>query len=81
VKRSVFGSFAVLVLYVLSIGPAYRVDCGNFHAPLLNLARNRIPGTLLANYVSFWLPKGNRAIWAPRIGVVVIEQNSLVRVQ
>jgi hypothetical protein len=64
-------------LYVLSVGPAFQSEIGIVHRPLYLLARNRIPGWLLASYINLWLPRNDRATWDPRMGVFVIEGNSL----
>ena len=70
--------FTVLMLYVLSVGPAERFQqLGIVHRPLYRIALYRAPGTLLASYVNLWLSHNDYAIWDPRMGVIVIEGNSL----
>ena len=71
-------AFALLAMfYVLSIGPAYRLQIHSSHWPLEWVGRFAVPGTLLASYVNLWLPSKDRAIYAPHFGIVVIEGNSL----
>jgi hypothetical protein len=76
-KRIAWTVLAALMLYVLSIGPAWRSQLGIVHRLFDPVGRYRLPGTLLANYINLWLPRNDSAAWDPRLGVVVIEGNPL----
>ena len=67
----------LLSFYVLSIGPAFRFSESFFYRPLNRLAGYRVPGEVLARYISLWLPSKDRAIWDAKTGIFVIEGNSL----
>jgi hypothetical protein len=70
-------AIAVVLLYALSVGPTCRSPAGMAHRPLYLMARSRIPGELLASYLNLWLPRKDFAIWDARMGIIVIEGNSL----
>jgi hypothetical protein len=63
-KVILFSVFAVVALYVLSVGPAARyyrssppVRLLQFYAPLTWLADNTPLGTPLRSYLDLWVPK------------------------
>ena len=76
-KQTAWIVFTALTLYILSVGPAWRFQFSSVHQPLDRIGRYRLPGTLLASYITLWLPRHDRAIWTPQVGVIGIEGNSL----
>jgi hypothetical protein len=76
-KQTAWIVFTALLLYVLSVGPAWRFQIDIVHRPLDRIGTYRLPGTLLASYINLWLPRNDCAIWTPRMGVIIIEGNSL----
>jgi len=75
-RTAAFVFVTLLSVYVLSIGPAFRFSGSMFFRPLNRLAGYRVPGRVLARYISVWLPAKDRAIWDAKTGIFVIEGNS-----